>query len=99
VKFTPAGGLIHLTAERMEAEAIVSIKDSGIGIPQHMLVTIFDQYAQVADADFQTNGGLGIGLSLVKHIVELHGGKVYARSDGPGTGAEFVVQLPLIAGS
>jgi len=98
-KFTPAGGLIHLTAERIETGAIVSIKDSGIGIPQHMLAKIFNPYAQVTDSDFQTNGGLGIGLSLVRHIVELHGGAVHARSDGPGTGAEFIVQLPLIAGN
>ena len=94
-KFTPVGGLIHLSAERIETNAIISIKDNGVGIPQDLLSTIFDPYAQVKP-DTQTQGGLGIGLALVKHIVQLHDGTVRALSDGPNTGAEFIVQLPIV---
>ena len=94
-KFTPVGGSIHLSAERIETNAIVSIKDTGIGIHPDLLSTIFDPYAQ-AEPDAQAKGGLGIGLALVKHIVQRHGGTVRALSDGPNTGAEFIVQLPII---
>ena len=94
-KFTPAGGLIRLSAKRIETNAIISIKDTGVGIPQHLLSTIFEPYAQV-EPDAQKQGGLGIGLALVKHIVQLHDGTVRALSDGPNTGAEFIVQLPIL---
>jgi two-component system CheB/CheR fusion protein len=89
------GGLIHLSAERTATNAVISIKDTGVGIPQHLLSTIFDPYAQV-EPDAQMQGGLGIGLALVKHIVQLHDGTVRALSDGPNTGAEFIVQLPIV---
>jgi len=94
-KFTPVGGLIRLSAERIETNVTISIKDTGVGILQDSLSTIFDPYTQV-EPDAQTKGGLGIGLSLVKHIVQLHGGTVRALSDGPNTGAEFIVQLPIV---
>jgi len=94
-KFTPVGGLIRLSAERIETNVTISIKDTGVGILQDSLSTIFDPYTQV-EPDAQTKGGLGIGLALVKHIVQLHGGTVRALSDGPNTGAEFIVQLPIV---
>ena len=94
-KFTPVGGRIHLSAERIETNVTISIKDTGVGIRQDLLSTIFDPYTQV-EQDVQTKGGLGIGLALVKDIVQLHDGTVRALSDGPNTGAEFIVQLPVV---
>jgi len=72
----------------------VSIRDNGPGIPQHMLLHIFEMFRQVDEGSQRSFGGLGIGLSLVKQLVELHGGKVEARSEGPGSGSEFIVTLP-----
>ena len=74
---------------------LMSIGSARFGCVQDLLSTIFDPYTQV-EPDAQTKGGLGIGLALVKHIVQLHGGTVRALSDGPNTGAEFIVQLPIV---
>ncbi len=98
-KYTEPGGHIHLTVERQGNEVVVSVTDTGIGIPAHMLRGIFELFTQADRSPEQTHGGLGIGLSLVQQLVELHGGRVEARSDGEGTGSEFVVWLPELVAS
>lgn len=96
-KYTDSGGRIRIEAERRGGEVAVSVSDSGRGIPADMLPRVFDLFAQI-DRDLgRSQGGLGIGLALVRSLVEMHGGRVEARSDGPGQGSEFVVHLPLIA--
>jgi PAS domain S-box-containing protein len=94
-KYTEEGGCIWLTAERHGSDVIVSVKDSGIGITAEMLPRIFEIFSQAKPALVRSQGGLGIGLSLVKGLVDLHGGSVEARSNGPGQGSEFVVRLPV----
>ncbi|HZI64554.1 MAG TPA: ATP-binding protein [Thermoanaerobaculia bacterium] len=96
-KYTPRGGRITLTAERAGDQAVVRIRDTGMGIPAAMLGEIFGMFTQVDRSLEGSEGGLGIGLTLVRSLVELHGGTVEARSDGPGAGSEFVVRLPLSA--
>jgi signal transduction histidine kinase len=96
-RYTVPGGTIWLTAERGDGEAIVRVRDTGIGIAPALLPRIFDLFTQAETARDRSRGGLGIGLALVKTLVELHGGVVEARSDGPGEGSEFVVRLPLLA--
>ncbi len=76
-------------------EAEVSVRDNGIGIPQEFLPRLFEKFSQVAPALDRSQGGLGLGLSLVHGIVSLHGGQVFARSAGPGAGSEFLVRLPI----
>jgi PAS domain S-box-containing protein len=95
-KYTKPGGKISLTAERRNGEVQVKVKDSGVGIPTDMLPKVFDLFTQVDRSLERSEGGLGIGLSLVKWLVEKHGGSVSAHSDGPGTGSEFVVRLPVV---
>jgi PAS domain S-box-containing protein len=93
-KFTDRGGQIRLSVQRLDHEAAVSVRDTGVGIPEEMLGRVFDMFTQVDRSLERERGGLGIGLSLVKQMVGLHGGTVEARSAGPGTGSEFVVRLP-----
>lgn len=95
-RYTERGGHIWLTAERHGAEVAVSVKDNGIGIDADMLPRVFDLFSQAGPALQRSQSGLGIGLSLVKGLVEMHGGRVEARSDGPGRGAEFIVRLPTV---
>jgi PAS domain S-box-containing protein len=94
-KYTPEGGDIEVRATLDRSEAIIHIVDSGIGIPKEMQPHIFVLFTQVAGSAERSEGGLGIGLSLVKNFVELHGGSVQVRSDGPDRGSEFAVRLPL----
>ena len=94
-KFTPREGHIRLRAARDGGDVIVSIKDNGIGIPPHHLSSIFEMFTQLDRTLEQAQGGLGIGLTLVQRLVDMHGGTVTAHSDGPGKGAEFIVRLPL----
>jgi signal transduction histidine kinase/ActR/RegA family two-component response regulator len=94
-KYTEPGGRIWLTAEREGAQAVVRVRDTGIGIPAEMLPDIFGMFVQVDSALERSQGGLGIGLTLVKSLVEMHGGGVEACSAGPRQGSEFVVRLPL----
>jgi len=96
-KYTDPGGRIALTARAGDGEVCISIKDDGIGIPPDALGRIFTLFSQLDASSARIDGGIGIGLALVKGIVELHGGTVEARSDGPGRGSEFVVRLPLAA--
>jgi CheY-like chemotaxis protein len=97
-KYTPRGGQIKLVVERCQQQAIISIKDSGIGIPREMLERVFEMFEQVDRSIERAHSGLGIGLTLVKRLVEMHGGVVEAKSDGPGHGSEFTIQLPVVIG-
>jgi len=94
-KYMEQGGRIWLTAERQGDEALIRVKDTGIGIPAAMLTRIFDMFTQVDYSLERSEGGLGIGLTLVQRLVEMHGGAVEAKSDGLGRGSEFVVRLPV----
>ena len=76
-------------------DAVVSITDNGSGIPTHMLPQVFEMFTQVEGNPGGSRGGLGIGLSIVQRLVQMHGGSVEARSDGPGSGSEFIVRLPV----
>ncbi len=96
-KYTNEGGQIWFTARHENGEAVISIRDTGIGIAADLLPKVFDMFMQVDGATERSQGGLGIGLTLVRSLVELHGGSVYVRSDGPGMGSEFVVRLPAVA--
>jgi len=96
-KYSGRSGTIWISALRRGQEAVVSIRDNGPGIPKHMLSEIFEMFRQVDATLDRSHGGLGIGLTLVKRIVEAHGGTVEARSEGPGAGTEFIVTLPAIS--
>ncbi|HEX4614140.1 MAG TPA: PAS domain S-box protein [Urbifossiella sp.] len=96
-KYTEPHGRIWLTAEREGGGAVLRVRDTGIGIAPHMLPRIFELFVQVDHASTKAQGGLGIGLTLVKNLVEMHNGTVEARSEGLGRGSEFVVRLPLVA--
>ena len=96
-KYTDAGGTIWLNARRDGNEAVVSVRDTGVGIPPEMLRRVFDMFAQVDGGLDRAQGGLGIGLTLAKSLVQMHGGRIEARSGGIGHGSEFVVRLPVAA--
>jgi len=96
-KFTPDGGRIELTIVSEGATVSLRVRDHGIGIPPHMLERVFDRFVQADELGGQRSDGLGIGLSLVRTMVELHGGTVVAHSEGPGTGSEFTVNLPVLS--
>ena len=95
VKYTPEGGHVAVTVENDGTDAIIRISDDGVGIAPERIGTIFELFAQAENAIGRAQGGMGIGLALVRNLVELHGGSVAARSDGIGKGSEFVVRLPL----
>jgi PAS domain S-box-containing protein len=95
-KYTREGGRIQVAAEREGDEAVISVQDSGIGIAPEMLPRVFDMFAQVDRSMERAQGGLGIGLALVKRLVEMHGGSVSAASGGADRGCRFVVRLPLV---
>jgi PAS domain S-box-containing protein len=97
IKFTPAGGRVHLAVVREVASAVISVTDSGDGMPPELVPFVFDRFTQGDGSVTRMHGGLGLGLSIVRHIVELHGGQVQASSGGPGRGSRFSVQLPLRA--
>ena len=95
VKFTPAGGRIEVAVRREGAQALVRVRDDGIGITAEHIGTIFEMFSQAQPALERAEGGLGIGLALVRGLVQLHEGTVEAHSAGPGQGSEFTVRLPL----
>jgi PAS domain S-box-containing protein len=95
-KYTPRGGRITVEVERRDDEAVVTLTDTGEGIPADRLQAIFDMFTQVDAARQRSQGGLGIGLTLVRRLVDMHGGSVEARSAGPGHGSQFVVRLPIV---
>lgn len=96
-KYTERGGRIEVLVQRNRDTVNVTVSDDGIGIPVDQLERVFDMFSQVESTVDRSRGGLGIGLSLVRHLVELHGGRVLAHSDGPGRGSTFTVSLPLPA--
>jgi len=98
-KYTGPEGAISLAAECSNGEVVVTVKDNGAGIPPDKLNSIFDMFMQVDKTSEQSQGGLGIGLTLVKRLVEMHGGSIEPRSAGEGMGSEFVVRLPVLARS
>ena len=95
VKFTPKGGRIQVLLERANSHVALSVSDNGEGIAPEFLPHVFDRFRQADQSTTRSFGGLGLGLSIVKHLVELHGGTVRAKSDGKGKGTSFVVELPL----
>ena len=96
-KYSPPGSAIHVVTERRGGFAVIRVRDQGIGIPKDMLGKVFDLFTQLPQGKDRSQGGLGLGLAIVRSLVELHGGTVTAKSDGPGKGSEFVVELPLPA--
>jgi PAS domain S-box-containing protein len=97
LKYTPPGGAVTVTTERRGAEAILSVRDTGRGISPDVLARVFDLFVQEPQTLDRTRGGLGLGLTLVKRLVELHSGSVAAASEGPDLGSEFTVRLPVLA--
>jgi PAS domain S-box-containing protein len=93
-KYTPPGGQISIGAEPLEGQVVLRVRDSGIGIPPDVLPNIFDLFVQERQAIDRSQGGLGLGLTIVRNLVERHGGSVSAHSEGVGRGSEFIVRLP-----
>jgi PAS domain S-box-containing protein len=96
VKFTPKGGRIEVSLSAEGSDAVLRVADNGMGIPADLLPHVFERFRQGASSAARSHGGLGIGLSLVRHLVELHGGTASAASDGDGHGATFTVRIPLL---
>ena len=97
VKFTPAGGRVSITMAGDALDAVIVVQDTGDGIDPALLPHVFEPFRQGQSETTARRSGLGLGLSIVKHLVELHGGSVAATSAGPGTGATFTLRLPLLA--
>lgn len=97
VKFTPERGKVHIEADRVDSQVRVSVSDSGIGITPEFLPYIFDRFRQADGSTTRVHGGLGLGLSIVKHLVQLHGGAVEVQSEGANRGTTFTVSLPLVS--
>jgi signal transduction histidine kinase len=99
VKFTPSGGRVTVAVAPVNGDAELRVIDTGAGIPTAFLPYVFDKFRQAEGPYTRQHGGLGLGLAIARHLVELHGGSVEARSEGEGKGATFVVRLPLAAAS
>jgi signal transduction histidine kinase/ActR/RegA family two-component response regulator len=97
IKYTPEGGHIWLSVARERDKASISVRDTGCGIPTDHLSNIFEMFQQVDQTLDRSQGGLGIGLTLAKRLIEMHGGTIEATSDGPGQGSEFLIRFPTIA--
>jgi PAS domain S-box-containing protein len=96
-KYTPQGGQIWLTARLEVRDAVISVRDNGVGISAEMLPRVFDMFAQIDQTVSRSQGGLGIGLTLAKKLVLMHGGQIEAHSAGSDTGSEFIIRLPVIS--
>ncbi|MCW2546878.1 MAG: hypothetical protein JWN96_1338 [Mycobacterium sp.] len=96
-KFTPAGGAVNVSVSALDKQAVLSVRDSGVGIPREMQDRVFDLFAQAHVSIDRTLGGLGLGLTIVRRLAELHGGTVSVRSEGTGLGTEFEIHFPLLA--
>jgi PAS domain S-box-containing protein len=96
VKFTPEGGRVDISLEQAGSDACIAVKDTGQGIEAAFLPYVFERFRQADASNTRISGGLGLGLAIVRHLVEMHGGSVSAASDGPGQGATFTVRLPCI---
>jgi CheY-like chemotaxis protein len=99
VKYTPPGGRIEVSAREEGSEAVLTVRDTGLGLSAEMLSKVFEMFVQDRKHSGHAQGGLGIGLGLSRSLAELHGGRISARSEGPGRGSEFEVRLPLAAGA
>jgi CheY-like chemotaxis protein len=97
VKFTPKGGKIEVLIERVNSHLEITVQDSGLGIKPEFLPHVFERFRQADSSTTRSYGGLGLGLSIVKQLVELHGGSVRAKSEGEHKGATFIVSLPVAA--
>ena len=97
VKFTPKNGTVQIILRKIESHAELTVVDTGIGIAPELLPHIFDRYRQADSSTSRKYGGLGLGLAIVRTLVELYGGTVSAHSQGDGTGSQFVVTLPFAA--
>lgn len=97
VKFTPSGGRVEVSAQQAGSHLEVRVRDSGIGIRPDFLAQVFERFSQVDGSSSRSHAGLGLGLAIVRHLVELHGGLVWAESEGEGKGAVFTVALPIRA--
>jgi PAS domain S-box-containing protein len=98
-KYTDRGGRITISADRQESDIVVSVRDTGIGIPMDMLSCVFEMFKQVDHSSEKSHSGLGIGLTLAKRLVEMHGGSIDADSEGRGKGSVFLVRLPIVTES
>lgn len=98
-KYTEPGGHIRISAERRDDQVVLRVRDSGVGIAPELLPVIFDMFMQGSRSLDRAQGGLGLGLTIVRQLVELHGGTVSAHSEGPGTGSELTVTLPAATGA
>jgi signal transduction histidine kinase/ActR/RegA family two-component response regulator len=98
VKFTPAGGMVHIRVEHTAGSIVISVDDTGEGIPPEFLPFVFDRFRQASSSASRTHSGLGLGLALVRQLVEMQGGDVIAASAGPGRGATFRVSFPAVVG-
>jgi PAS domain S-box-containing protein len=96
VKFTPKGGTIKVKVQRVDAHVEIVVSDSGVGISKEFLPYVFDRFRQADASTTRIHGGLGLGLSIVHQLVDLHGGSVSVRSEGEGTGATFTISLPFV---
>jgi signal transduction histidine kinase len=97
IKYTAREGTIWISVQRQGSDAVIRIRDNGPGISAAMLPTVFEMFSQAGTTLDRSAGGLGIGLYLVKQLVELHNGSIEARSDGSGQGSEFMITLPALA--
>jgi CheY-like chemotaxis protein/nitrogen-specific signal transduction histidine kinase len=95
VKFTERGGRVQLRLERVDSHVEITVTDTGVGIPAEFLPHVFDRFRQADAGINRARGGLGLGLAITRHLVELQGGRIFAASDGPGTGSTFRIDLPL----
>ncbi len=97
IKFTPKGGEVRIRVKRVESQVALEVSDSGIGILPEVLPYVFDRFRQGNSTITRNHGGLGLGLAIVRHLVEMHGGEVSVHSEGEGKGSTFTVLLPLVA--
>ncbi|HYO99217.1 MAG TPA: HAMP domain-containing sensor histidine kinase, partial [Pyrinomonadaceae bacterium] len=96
VKFTPEGGRVEVSLKRAGEQAEIVVKDNGVGISPDFLPHVFEHFRQADSTSTRTHGGLGIGLAIVRRLIELHGGTVTVESEGEGRGAAFLIRLPLL---
>jgi len=95
VKFTPREGRVALRLQRRDDEVVLAVEDTGIGIPEHFLPFVFDRFSQADGGATRRHGGLGLGMAIVRYLVELHGGTVTAESPGENLGTTFTIVLPV----
>lgn len=98
IKFTPQGGEIAVSCDVDAHSIVIKVRDSGAGIPAEFLPLIFERFRQADTGSTRRHGGLGLGLAIAHHLVELHGGQIHAESDGPGRGSKFCIRLPIAVG-